>query len=114
MKQNSRDVFTHFGKTLLGLSLTGGGLGLLRAGILILVGGLLLKSITSGFSSVKQIPPVTPLLIFKKNVLKQLTFIPFVFSRAPLSIAEASVFTKTVASNTTKLHLVCKQISWQL
>lgn len=46
---------THLGKGLLGLSLTGGGLGLLIHGSLTLVGGLLLRSFASGFSSVKQI-----------------------------------------------------------
>lgn len=51
---------THLGKTLLGLSLTGGGLGLLMDGSLTLVGGLLRRSLTSGLSSVKQIHLITP------------------------------------------------------
>lgn len=55
MRQNSRDVFTYLGKTLLGLSLIGGGLGLFMDGSLTLVGGLLLRSLISGLSSVKQI-----------------------------------------------------------
>lgn len=51
---------THFGKTLLGFSLTGGGLGLLMDGSFTLVGGLLLQSLTSVLSSVKQIHHITP------------------------------------------------------
>lgn len=65
MTQNGRDVFTHFGKTLLGFSLTGGGLGLLIGGSLTLVGGLLLRSLISGLSSVKQIGNMTLELISK-------------------------------------------------
>lgn len=44
---------TYFGKTLFGLSLTGGGPGLLMDGSLTLVGGLLLRSLASSLSSVK-------------------------------------------------------------
>lgn len=52
-------VSTHFGKTLLGFSLTGGGLGLMD-GSLTLAGGLLLRSLVSGLSSIKQIHHITP------------------------------------------------------
>lgn len=68
MRQNNRDAFTHFGKTLLGFSLTGGGLGLLIGGSLTLVGGLLLRSLISGLSSVKQIGPMTLELISKREI----------------------------------------------
>lgn len=51
---------THFGKTLFGLSLTGGGLGLMMGGSLTLVGGLLLRSLGSGLSSAKQNHHISP------------------------------------------------------
>lgn len=47
-----QDSYTHLGKTLMGLSLTGGGLGLVMNGSFTLAGGLLLRSITSGLFSV--------------------------------------------------------------
>lgn len=106
MRQNSRDAFTYLGKTLLGLSLIGGGLGLLMDGSLTLVGGLLLRSLNSGLSSVKQIHHIILLLFLLKEdvIIKQLTFIPFVFARPPFSIIEASVFTEKVAMNETLPH----------
>lgn len=49
-----QDNYTHLGKTLLGLSLTGGGLGLVMNGSFTLDGGLLLRSLMSCLSSVSQ------------------------------------------------------------
>lgn len=48
------DNYTHLDKTLLGLSFTGGGLGLVMNGSLTLDGGLLLMSLVSCLSSVNQ------------------------------------------------------------
>lgn len=49
-----QDIYTHLDKSLLGLSLTGGGLGLVINGSFILVGRLVLRSLVSCLSSVNQ------------------------------------------------------------
>lgn len=61
--QSEMLCITHLGENLLGLSLIGGGLGLAMLGSLTLVGGLLLRSL----SSVRHIHQIKA-LIFQKNV----------------------------------------------